>query len=372
MAEAIRRALRWGCDWLLVGLLTFGAAVASGSGSSRATAADYFQGKTITAVVGVVPGGSIEAFIRLLASHFQKHIPGKPNIIIQNMPGAGGLLATNYLAERARPDGLTFYWGAWDPLAQALKNPSLRVRYEQLAYLGGIGDVRILYARSDTVVGGIKRPRDIMQARRVIVGATSSTDWTGLLSVQAIDVLGLEQKVISGYRGGTDLFLALQRGEVQVHNTSIASYNTRVIQLIKSGSLAALAYLVPVKADGSFARNTDLPDVPAFPDLYHEVHGKPPSGVAWDALNWLGEQTGDMAYVGFLPPGMPPDITKTLRDAFVAAASDHQFVAQSTKQNGVPYQMVDVDRGNAIIEALAKVSPEILSNLRQKMDQIGR
>ena len=276
------------------------------------------------------------------------------------------------LAERARPDGLTFYWGAWDPLAQALKNPSLRVRYEQLAYLGGIGDVRILYARSDTVVGGIKRPRDIMQARRVIVGATSSTDWTGLLSVQAIDVLGLEQKVISGYRGGTDLFLALQRGEVQVHNTSIASYNTRVIQLIKSGSLAALAYLVPVKADGSFARNTDLPDVPAFPDLYHEVHGKPPSGVAWDALNWLGEQTGDMAYVGFLPPGMPPDITKTLRDAFVAAASDHQFVAQSTKQNGVPYQMVDVDRGNAIIEALAKVSPEILSNLRQKMDQIGR
>ena len=341
-------------------------------GGTRAQAADYFAGKTITAIVGVVPGGSIEAFIRLVIGSFQKHIPGRPNIIVQNMPGAGGLLATNYLAERARPDGLSFFWGAWDPLAQALDNPSLRVRYDKLDFLGGIGDVRILYARTDTVPGGITKPTDIMKAERVIVGAPSATEWTGLLSVQAVDVLGLKQKIISGYRGGTDVFLALQRGEVQFHNTSIASYNTRVVPLIKAGSMAALAYLVPVAADGRFTRNDTLPGVLAFPDLYHEIHGRAPSGPAWDALNWLGEQTGEMAYVGFLPPGTPAHITATLREAFVKAFHEPEFVAQSTAQNGVPYRIVTVAHGDATIRALAGVAPAVLANLREKMDQIGR
>jgi hypothetical protein len=99
-------------------------------------------------------------------------------------------------------------------------------------------------------------------------------------------VLGVKHRMIVGYRGGNDVFLAMQRNEVQFHSTSISTFRGRNAAFVKSGDGVGIAYLVPVDRDGAYDKSRYVTEMPAFPDLYKEVHGKLPSGPDWDALNW--------------------------------------------------------------------------------------
>ena len=223
-------------------------------GVALAQAGDYYAGKTLTIIVGLASGGTVDTFVRTLTPYLRKHTAGNPTVIVQNMPGAGGLLATNFINERATPDGLTVSYGPWDPLAQALGHSTLRARYEQLQFYGGFADTRVLYARTDTVPGRMKVPADIMKAPIVAVGAQNATDLSGLLSAVALDLLGVKNKFVMGYRGGTEIFLALQRGEVQMHNTSIGTFRTRNAVFIKSGEGMAICYLAAIDQEGAAIR----------------------------------------------------------------------------------------------------------------------
>src|SRR5437588_7618346 len=136
--------------------------------------------------------------------------------------------------------------------------------------------------RSDTAPGGAKKPSDIVKAGNVIVGGYSQTDFESTLSRLSLEVLGVKHKLVVGYAGGADIFLAMQRGEVQFHNTSIGTYRTRNAPFIRSGEGIGLFYFVSA---GSKPENSgSIAELPAYPDLYREVHGAPPSGSNWDAL----------------------------------------------------------------------------------------
>jgi putative tricarboxylic transport membrane protein len=329
-----------------------------------AQASDFYAGKTLRIIVGLEAGGTVDTLARAFSIHLRRHIPGNPNIIVQNMPGAGGWGATNYLHERAAPDGLTILYGPWDPLAQVLGDQGLRVRYQDFDYLGGTGDIRVNYARTDLVPGGIKAPRDIVRADNVILGALNKSDISGLLPHLVLDVLGVKHKMIVGYRGGNDVFLAMQRGEVQFHSTSISTFRGRNGDFIKSGQGIGIAYLVPVERDGGYAKSPYVTEMPAFPDLYREIHGVMPSGPAWDALNWLTNQAGEMTFVGFAPRGTPAAAVAALRKGFADASSDPDFINETMTRNGVPFSYIGVARGEAQFRSLADVSPDVLKTLR--------
>ena len=329
---------------------------------------NFYVGKQMTMLVGFGVGGGGDVYARLLARHLGDHTPGKPTIIVQNMPGAGGLQATNFVAERAKPDGLTILWGPWDPLAQAMKLPNMRARYENFEFLGGAGDTRVLYGRTDIVPGGMKKPADIAKAGLLNVGALNATDPSGLLAHLALGVLGVKDKLIIGYRGGNDVFLAMQRGEVQFHSTSITTFRSRNADFIKSGQGMGIAYLAPVDASGNVQTNPFITEMPTFPDLYREIHGKAPSGALWDATNWLVNQIGEMTFVGLAPRGVPAEALAELRAAYAAAANDPDFTNKSVSMNGLPYSFVDVARGQEIFASLANVSPEVLETLNKVVD----
>jgi hypothetical protein len=334
------------------------------SGPAAAQPGDAYAGKTLRIIVGLEAGGTVDTLARAFSVHLRKHIPGNPAIIIQNMPGAGGWGATNYLYERATPDGLTILYGPWDPLGQALGDQGLRARYENFEYLGGTGDIRVLYARTDVVPGGLKAPRDIVKADNVILGALNNTDISGLLPHLALDVLGVKHKMIVGYRGGNDVFLAMQRGEVGFHSTSISTFRSRNISFIRSGQGIGVAYLVPVDSNGDYEKSQYITEMPAYPDLYKEVHRKLPSGAAWDALNWLTNQTGEMTYVGLAPRGTPAAAVAALRKGFAGASNDPAFVKETMTRNGAPFSYIGIERGQAIFRSLADVPPDVLATLR--------
>jgi tripartite-type tricarboxylate transporter receptor subunit TctC len=325
---------------------------------------DYFAGKTVRVIVGLEPGGTVDTFARSFANYLRKHIPGSPTILVQNMPGAGGKTATNHVFERAAPDGLTILYGPWDPLAQALGDQGLRARYEKFEFLGGTGDIRVLYARTDAVPGGLRAPADIVKAENVALGALNATDISGLLPHLALTVLGVKHRTIVGYRGGNDVFLAMQRGEVNVHSTSITTFRGRNASFVKSGQGIGFAYLVPVDPNGRYETSRFIDEMPSFPDLHQQVRGRMPSGAMWDALNWLTNQTGELTFVGLAPPGTPGNLTAILRRAYDAASHDPDFIAESTKRYGLPYSYINVARGRAVFRSLADVSPGVLTTLR--------
>ena len=351
--------------------LVFVAAMASACFTGISPAAtepsSIYAGKTLNIIVGVQVGGTSDHLVRGLAVYLQKHIPGNPSVIVQNMTGAAGNIAFNYLAERAAPDGLTIVYNPYQAIAQAMKDPSLRVRFENFEYLGGISDTKVLYMRTDAVPGGAKRPSDIKKADGIIVGAYSTSDLGGMTSRLALNVLGVRYKLVTGYRGGADIFLALQRGEVQFHNTSIGTYRTRSASFIKSGEGIGVAYLVTVDPNGEFEKDKYITEVPPFPDLYKDIYGKLPSGSSWNALNWLSTQTNELTYVAFAPHGTPAEYLTALRTGFEAAFTDPDYVKATLATNGIPYNFVNVERGQSIIRSLVEVSPEVLHTLRETM-----
>ena len=170
--------------------------------------------------------------------------------------------------------------------------------------------------------------------------------------------------MIVGYRGGGDVFLAMERGEVQVHSTSISAYRTRTANFISSGQGMGISYLVPVDKKGNYELSLLMPDVPAFPDLYKEIRGEMPSGVNWDALNWLTQQIGELTYVGFAPRGTPAAAVAALRKGVDAACHDPQFVSESMLRNKVAYSCIGIDHGEDVLRSLANVSPEVIKTLR--------
>lgn len=327
----------------------------------------FYAGKTLKVLVGVQVGGTADTLVRRFSDYLRKYLRGNPAVIVENMAGAGGNIVFNYLAEKARPDGLTIVYSAYQALAQALGDRSLRARFDHLEYLGGISDTRVSYMRSDAVPEGAKKPSDIAKAANLVVGAYTHTDFEGTLSHLSLEVLGVPHKVVVGYRGGADIFLAMQRGEVQFHNTSLGTYRTRSANFIASGQGMGVYYFASVGANGAFVKNELVRDIPAFPELYREVHGKMPSGDGWDALNWLTAQTSELAYAAFAPRGTPPELLSSLRTAFDLAAGDPEFIQATVATNGIPYSFVDSARGQAIIQSLAEVSPGVLRALRASM-----
>ncbi len=342
-------------------------ALAGGAGSARAQSPDFYAGKTLNVLVGVQAGGTVDTLVRMYAEPLRRRLAGSPAIIVQNMTGAGSNLVFNYFAEKAAPDGLTIVYSSYQALAQALGDPSLRARFENFEFLGGISDTRVGYARTDVAPGGLKTPADIVKAPNVVVGAYSNTDFEGTLSNLSLEVLGVKHQRVVGYRGGADIFLAMQRGEVQFHNTSIGSFRTRSAAFVKSGEGTGIYYLVSTAPDGTFEKNRFITEMPAFPDLYRQAYGKAPAGDKWDALNWLTAQTSELAYAAFAPRGTPPAILQALRAGFDDAARDPEFVARTVASNGIPYNFVNVERGREIVRSLASVSPGVLAALRATM-----
>jgi tripartite-type tricarboxylate transporter receptor subunit TctC len=331
---------------------------------------NFYAGKNLNIIVGLSAGGNSDLLIRNIARYLERHIPGNPTIVVQNLPGSGGLRATNQVYELSEPDGLTLYFGPFDPLAQALKLEEFRGRYEEFGFVGGVADVRISQIRRDVVPGGMQKPADIVKATNpILVGDLNATSAAGILARMALDVMGVPNVFVSGYSGGSDVYAAILRNEVHMQNVSLSTWRTRSVDFVQGGQGMGLWYFVPVAADGSYRTNPNLTDVPAFPDVYKEVHGKMPEGPMWEALNWYTNQIGELTFVTLAPPKTPEDRLKILQDAFAAAMNDPEFVAEGTRANGVPHAYIDAATGQAIFNSLADVNPAVLETMVKVIEE---
>src|SRR5262245_31009093 len=296
-----------------------------------AAQAPFYQGKNLTFLINFSAGGPTDIEGRIVARHLAKHIPGNPTIIVQNMPGAGGVTGINFLGEAAKRDGLTLGYFTGPYNHHMMKSVTLRTDLMQLPFVSSVGSSTVCYIRSD-VPPGIKKPTDIAKADRFRAGGLSFDSNKDLRFRLAFDILGLKYEYVTGYNSSNDARLAVQRNEIQYHDENVPGYRGVVEpQLVKTGIVTALYYHDLIGPDGTMRKSPDFPELSSFTQVYTQIFGKAPSGIKYEALRAANIASGNMARVALLPPSSPPEALTALRQAFVGLSKDEEFIADAQK-----------------------------------------
>ncbi|NIO09923.1 MAG: hypothetical protein GTO40_18725, partial [Deltaproteobacteria bacterium] len=245
---------------------------------------DFFGGKTVRVIAGFSPGGSIDLRARLFARHLPKHIPGSPTFIVQNMTGAGGIIAANYtLGGIAKPDGLSMLHFPSSTVMNVFLLEG-RVKYE-------IRKAQILWAQADSWVtiinpksSKVKSARDLTTTPvELAAGGSGITSLRSLRPELALRLFGVKHRWVTGYRGSAGLAAALDRDEVHVIELPLASYGNIIEPREKEGTALILWQTGILNPDGSFKRSPLMPNVPTLDELLPKEKKVGPAWEAWQA-----------------------------------------------------------------------------------------
>ena len=294
--------------------LCFGALVVSATGA-RSQDADFFAGKNITVVIGYAVGGTYDATARLLSRHMGRHIAGNPNFIPQNLLGSGGIKATLHLYGVAPRDGTALGMLARSYAVEPAFNPQV-AKYDP-ARFNPIGSTS-----KEVSVGVVWHTRgvkslDDLQTQQIMAGATGVVDDTGRFPTLVRKLTGANIKVVTGYPGGNDVTMAMERGEVDARfGWSWGSLKSRSKPWLDDKKINVLIQMALQKAP-------DLPDVPLIMDFAKTDLDK-------KALELLFSPQIS-AWPLIAPPDVPKERISILRRAFDATMKDPAFLADAGK-----------------------------------------
>jgi tripartite-type tricarboxylate transporter receptor subunit TctC len=322
----------------------------------------FYKGKRLTVLVNFDAGSATDIEGRVFARHFARHIDGQPQVIVQNIAGAGGNNGTQYLGEVAPKDGTTLGYltgSAWNFASQ----PNLfRADFRDYGFIGFQGGTVVYYVRTD-VPPGLKQPADILKAQGLVSGGIAATTGRDLAIRLVLDILGVPFRHVSGYRSGERVRLALQRSEVHFYADTTPGYRGSVEPtLVKEGSVIPL-FVDPMWDGRSFSSSKQVEGLPLEPyqDFYRRMKGSTPTGVKWDAYLSLVTLNGTMQRLFALPPGAPSAAVAALRTALVHLGNDKAYAEDALKTMGyVPEYEAGTDTSEKVRAALT-VRPEVRS-----------
>ncbi len=277
---------------------------------SEATAAPYYQGKTIRVIVGFGPGGGYDRIARLLARHLPKYIPGKPTVIVENMPGGATIIAANYVYNIAKPDGLTIgALGRGLPLGQLMKTEGIKFDMAKFTWVGSAAvEATVLAVRGALPY---KTFNDLRKAPGpIMMGQTGPAESSSQFAILIKEFLGVNLKMVN-YPSGNDINLGVERNEV---DGRAASYSG-IKLMVERGSLRPLIR-------GGVAE-PGVENLPVDEQLCTDPIGK--------TIMTLRSAPEKMGRPYVLPPKTPPEAAEILRTAFAKVADDPAVKEDSKK-----------------------------------------
>lgn len=311
------------------------AAATCGLAASVHADEDFYAGKTMKIVIGAGMGGEYGLYSQLIANHLPRHIPGRPTIIVESMPGAGGLRSLNYLAKVAPQDGTTLTLAMVNIVHDGLLNPEqVRFdpgRFQWVGRVAGLVQAGVVWSKRSNV----KTLADA-KTKELVAGGVGTNNPTALNPRILNTLAGTKFKIVTGYRGTNDVQIAWERGEVDVLTTSWDTMRVRFPNQIKSGDI------VPIYAY-ALKRAPGLEDVPLMTEL-----GRNDAEKAFLKIYTIGTEIGRSLAA---PPGVPKDRIAILRAAFTKMLGDPDFKAAVAKGN-IRFNPLD---GVALAAAVADV-----------------
>ncbi|MGH7772273.1 MAG: Bug family tripartite tricarboxylate transporter substrate binding protein [Candidatus Binatia bacterium] len=335
--------------WILLALLLFLFL------SSTLQAQDtFYQGKSIRLVVGSTPGGGYDLWARLLARTLSQQIPGKPEIMVQNMPGAGSLVAANYVYGVAKPDGLTL--GAILPALyfdQLVGRKEVQFDWAKFTWIGSPEQNDILhFMRADAPYRSVE---DLRNAKEPPKCGSSGTGTTGHYIPRLLEeILGIKTRIVSGYQGGSEIDLAVERGEVQCWSPLVATFFGRepYTTWSKKG-------FVRVLIQTGRKRDPRLADVPTIYELM-EQYKTPESG------RRLAKVVLTAATLGrpiVSTPNIPQERVKLLREAYGKTLKDPELLAEVKKRSWEVNPLTGEELESLAKEVIAQ-PPEVIERMK--------
>jgi len=332
--------------------------------------AQFYKGKTVTMIINYPAGGPTDIEGRIVAQHLPAHLAGKPNIVIKNVGGAGGVIGTNQLAD-ATPDGETMGFFTIDVVAQLLGNPALRANYADFAMIAAVEEPLVAYARKDTPPG-LKVATDIMQANEFKALSLNAQNSNTINQALSLDLLGLKYRPIPAYRGLKEVETAILQNEGQFANTSLPGW-TGSIEPTMGELVLPLWQLAPRGKDGSYPRSAALPDLPTFEEFYATVKGgKRPSGFTYEVLRAVSDPLVAMFRTALMPPKTPDEPVMLMRSAFVELWKDRDFIHDYSNVVKAKPILVTGKEALEMVAALGKVKPEIKAFLLDYSNRLVR
>jgi tripartite-type tricarboxylate transporter receptor subunit TctC len=322
----------------------------------QSSADDFYKGKTIRFVVGLAPGGGYDLSARTVGRHISKHIPGNPTIVVENMTGAGSLIAANYTFNSGKPDGL--FVGIWNSalvLRQALGDKAMRFDARKFGWIGAptVGTPHC----SIMAHTGLKSLKDVLATDREIkmgsTGPGSTYDDTPRILNQTI---GTKFKVVSGYEGTGPILVAMRRKEVDGGCWGWESARTTARALLDGkGDEKLVPFLIH--------RPQPDPEVKGLPIIPELIKGED----NLSAYNtWVG--TFEFQRPFMVPPGTPKDRLQILRKAFADTMKDPEFIAEA-KKSKLEITYVSGEEVDAYVDKVLSITPrakELLDFLATK------
>jgi tripartite-type tricarboxylate transporter receptor subunit TctC len=303
-----------------------------------------YEGKTVTIVVGFKAGGGYDRTARILARHLPKYLPGKPNVIVQNMPGANSITAANHVYAVAKPDGLTI--GTFNRnlvLAQLTGVPGVKFDMTKFAWLGSAAsETTVLAIRSDLAFKSFEELRK--SGKPLVIGATGPGANTYDFPLLLREFLGVNFKIVSGYSSSADIMLAIERKEVDARAGSYTSLRPFIDRNLVHPVIRARA------------TEAGIEQLPVDENL-----APTPRARAIMALRSAPEVVG-RPFV--MTPGTPEPILRMVREAFASALKDPELVAEATKAK----MQLEYTSG----EETLKILTEVLAQPKDIVDEFRK
>jgi tripartite-type tricarboxylate transporter receptor subunit TctC len=309
----------------------------------------FYKGKTIRIIVGLSAGGGYDVYTRAVARHFGKHIPGNPAIVVENMVGAGSLIAANHVYKVARPDGLTighFLGGLF--LQQVLGKPGIEFDGRKFGYVGAPAQDSQMLAVSKR--SGINNADHWFGSKTIVkfggVGAGSATDD---LTKIAIATISAPIQLVSGYKGTADVRLAFNSGEIDGLTSAWESFKSTWSKEVADGEVLMILQAIPKP-------HPELPKVPRVIDYAKTELDRKVIHVGMHNYNPVARP-----YV--LPPGTPKDRVVLLRKAFMDTLKDPEFIADATKSKLDLSPLSGEDLEKTVLEIYG-AEPDVVAKLK--------
>ncbi len=315
--------------------------------------ADFYKGKTIKMLIGYSAGGTNDLWARTIARFWGKHIPGNPEFIVQNMPGAGTQVAANYIYGVEKSDGLTL--GLLAPALffnQIGGQKEVKFDWAKFAWIGSPEETsEMLSMRADTPY---KTLDDIRGAAVPPRCGTTGTGTPGHYFPRLLEeVLGLKFNLVIGYPGASDIDLAIEKGEVQCRAGTTSAFFGR-----EPGRTWAKTGFVRILVIGGSKRDPRAPNVPTIWELM-EKHKTPESGKRLTTLLLSPGSFGRPIVGG---PGIPADRVKILRESFLKAMKDPELLAEAEKRRWEP-DPVSGETLQALAREVVTQPPEVITRM---------
>ena len=326
----------------IAGVCLAGALLLAGLATARSEEADFYAGKTIQLIVPFSPGGYYDVSSRILARFLQTELPGNPAVVVQNQPGGGGISAANRLGTSIAHDGLTLaVVSRGVPQLALLNDPAVKFDPLKLTWLGSLSaynrDAHLLVVNKTSPIDSLQKARS--EAFHLGAGVTGSTNTT--FALIARDLLGLKVDVVRGFPGTSDIWLSMERGEVDGQLADLSGILTGRANLWKAGALRPLVQF------GRRERLASLDTVPTARELVSDPDDR--------ALLEFAELPFFMSLPFAAPPDIPEARAKLLQETFMKIARDPQF-QKELQQAGIEPDPVD---GAAVVESGARTNQTV-------------